>query len=334
MMGIRSRRRFVRGSLALAGLGLLTGCGMPFPPGAQRPRLYRIGFLAYGSPSFAAPWRDAFCEGLLGLGYVEGENFVLEERYANGDAALLPGLAAELVAAEVEVILTGGTPAIQAVKNATSTIPVVFGVSGDPVTRGFVASLARPGGNITGLTQEGGQESAKRLELLKEAFPPLTRVAVLWDQSVALGFQQTAAAAQTLGLQVLSLELNAPNLLASVLATALTGQANGLAVQGAAAFPPLAQQIVGFALQNRLPAMYATADFVAAGALLTYTTNFPTQFRRAATYVDKILKGAKPADLPVETPTRWDFVVNLKTAGALGLTIPQSVLDQATQIIR
>jgi putative ABC transport system substrate-binding protein len=281
-----------------------------------------------------APNLEAFRRGLHELGYVEGQDIAIDVRYADRSEERLPALAAELTRAEVDVLVTSSTPAIQAARQATATIPTVFATSGDPVARGFVASLARPGGNVTGLTQEGGQESAKRLDLLKQAVPTISRVAIVWNQSVADGFRQTHAAAQALGLQPLSLEVADPNDLPSVLATAVTGHADGLSVQGAVALGAHARQIVEFAGQHRLPAMYATADFVREGGLLVYTTNFPAQFHPAATFVAKILQGAKPADLPVERPTKYDFVVDVKTAQALGLTIPQSVLAHVTELIQ
>ena len=330
-----SRRRFVQRSLALGSLGLLAGCGVPLTPWAKSPRLYRLGYLGLLTAEAAAPNLDAFRAGLRELRYVEGHTHTLEVRMAEGRAERLGELAANLVRAELDVLVTSGTEAIRAAMQATTTIPIVFAASGDPVARGFVASLARPGGNVTGITQEGGEESAKRLELLKEAFPTITRVAVLWNQAVALGFRQSEVAAQALGLQVLSLEVRDPDDLDRVLAAADEGRADGLAVHGAAAFSGArARRIMEFARQNRLPAIYATTEFAQTGGLLTYAPNIPAQFRRAATHVDKILKGAKPADLPVEGPTKWDFVVNFRTAQSLGLMIPQSVLQRATEVIQ
>jgi putative tryptophan/tyrosine transport system substrate-binding protein len=223
-----SRRRFVQRSLTLAGLGLLTGCNVPLSPWAGSPRLYRLGYLGLLTAEGAAPNLDAFREGFRELGYVEGQTHTLELRLADGRPERLGELAANLVRAELDVLLTSGTEAIRAAMQATKTIPIVFAASGDPVARGFVASLARPGGNVTGITQEGGEESAKRLELLKEAFPTIARVAVLWNQAVAHGFGQTQAAAQTLGLQVLSLEVQDPDDLERVLAQAAGGRADGL----------------------------------------------------------------------------------------------------------
>jgi len=336
-MGSRvlARRRFLQCGLAAVGVGLLTGCNVALNPWARSPRVYRVGYLGLDAVEASTPNFEAFREGLRELGYVEGRTHTLEVRRADGRAERLPELAADLVRAEPDVLVTGSTDAIRAAMQATTMIPIVFGASGDPVARGFVASLARPGGNVTGITQEGGEESAKRLELLKEAFPTIARVAVLWNQSVAPGFRQSEVAAQALGLQVLSLEVRDPDDLDHVLATAAEGRADSLSVQGAAAFTGLrALQIVEFARQNRIPAIHATTELARAGGLLTYAPNFPAQFRRAATYVDKILKGAKPADLPVEGPTKWDFVINLRTAQSLGLTIPQSILQRATEIVQ
>lgn len=329
-----SRRRLVCGGLALTGLGLLSGCGVPLTSSSQRSRLSRIGFLGPNTVEVSGPYLEALRQGLAELGYIEGQTIAIQARYADSNAERLPALATELVSDGVDVIVTSSTAAIQATKQATTTIPIVFATSGDPVARGFVASLARPGGNVTGLTQEGGEESAKRLDLLTQAFPTISRVAILWDQSVADAFGQARNAAQVKGLQGLSLEVPDPNALKSVLATAMTQYADGLTVQGAVTFGGHSRQIVEFANQNRLPAIYATSNFVQAGGLLIYTANFPAQFHRAATYVDKILKGASPANLPVERPVKYDFIVNLKTAQAAGLTIPDSVLERATEIVR
>jgi putative tryptophan/tyrosine transport system substrate-binding protein len=330
-----SRRRFVQTGLALAGLGLLTGCGVPLNPWGRSPRVYRVGFLGLNTAEAGATNFEAFREGMRDLGYVEGQAYTIDRRWAEGRVERLPELAAELVRAEPDVIVAGNTDTIRAAIQATTTIPIVFPSSGDPVARGFVASLARPGGNVTGITQEGGQESTKRLELLTSAFPTVSRVGVLWTQSVVLGFRQAQATAEAIGRQVVSLEVKDPHDLGSVLSTAITEHVDGLSVQGSALFEgPPAEQIVEFANRQRLPAIYGTTVFVRTGGLLVYAPNFPSQYRRAATYVDKILKGARPADLPVEGPTRYDFVVNLRTAQALGLTIPQSVLAQATELIQ
>jgi ABC-type uncharacterized transport system substrate-binding protein len=258
----RSRRQLLGGGLAVAGIGLLAGCGFPFGSAAQPARLRRIGLLATGTATSQVPNVEAFRQGLRELGYVEGRNVTLEQRNADGWEDRLPELAAELIRLEVDLIVTGGAIAIHATGQATTSIPIVFAATADPVADGLVASLAKPGGNITGLTSYAGEEHAKGLELLNEVVPGLSRVGVLWDRSGLRAFGATQAAARRLGVQVI-----------------------------------------------------------------------PQSYRRAATYVAKILEGARPADRPVQLPTTFDFVVNLKTAQALGLTIPPGVLAQATQII-
>lgn len=235
------------------------------------------------------------------------------------------------------MIVCAATPAIRALGQATTTIPVVFATGpADPVAEGLVASLARPGGNMTGLTLYAGEEHAKRMQLFKEAIPSLVRVAVLWSQAGAgvSYLRETEAAARTLGVQVLPLELKSPDELESTLAGATAGQAHGLVVTGGPVFSFLAPRIVAWAAEHRLPAMYAISSFAEPGGLMVYAANVLENWRRAATYVDKILKGARPGDLPVEKPTTFDFVVNLKTAQTLGLTLPPSVLQQATEVIR
>lgn len=334
-MNRHSRRQFVRRTVALAGLGLLTGCSLPFIPSAQRARLYRVGCLLPQAPTQVASTLGAFRQGLGEQGYSEGENIALEVRYAEGRPERLPELAGELASLEVHVILTGSNDAIRAARQATATIPIVFAVAGDPVAEGFVASLARPGGNATGLTQSAGEESAKRLELLKEAVPGMSRVGVLWNQSTAVSFRDTEVAARALGVEVLTLELRGPDDLDTVLAAATAGHADGLIGVGAALVATLAPQIVDFAARYRLPGMYAhTVTFPQRGGLMAYGPDLFDNYRRAATYVDKILKGANPADIPVERPSKFDFVINLRTAQSLGLIMPQSVLAQATEIIQ
>jgi len=316
------------------GVTLLAGCGFPFGPAAPSARLRRIGLLATGTATSQVPNVEAFRQGLRELGYVDGRDVTLEQRNADGWEERLPELAAELVRLEVDVIVTGGVVAIQAAGQATTSIPIVFAVTGDPVAEGLVASLAKPGGNTTGLTSYAGEEQSKGLELLKEVVPGLSRVGVLWDRSGLRAFRATEAAAQRLGVQVLSLELRRPDELDTVLAVATTDGADGLKVQGGAALGFLAPRIVEFAARHRLPAMYATSPNANVGGLMMYGVNIPQNYRRAATYVDKILKGTRPADLPVQLPTTFDFVINLKTAQTLGLTIPPSVLKQATEIIQ
>jgi putative ABC transport system substrate-binding protein len=267
------------------------------------------------------------------LGYVEGQNITFEVRYANGSEEPLPALAAELVGLNLDLIVPASDAAIRAAMLSTSTIPIVFPTASYPVANGYVASLARPGGNATGLSPETGQETGKRLELLKEAVPGVSNVAVLWDPNTEPSFRQAEAAAPILGVQILSLELQDSANLDDVLGTAI-GRADSLAPLGGPFFLPLVPQIVAFAARNALPAIYTARTYVAAGGLIMYGQDITASFKRAATYVDKILKGAKPADLPVEQPTTFDFVINLRTAKALGLSIPQLVLMQATEVIQ
>jgi putative tryptophan/tyrosine transport system substrate-binding protein len=333
---MRARRHFLRVSVALAGLGLLSGCGIPFGPAVKPARLHRIGFLSGNSATSSGSLANvaALRQGLQELGYVEGQNVAIEQRNADGLEEHYPLLAAELVRLDVDVIVTGGSAVIRAAGQATATIPIVFAATGDPVEGGLVASLARPGGNITGLTTNFGEEHLKRLELLKEAVPGLSRVAVLWNQSAVRTFSEIEMAAQQLGIRVMSLEVRSPDDLDMVLAVATPQRVDGLMAVGGPVFGFLTPRIAEFAVRHRLPSMYSNPPSIEAGGLMTYAANIPQNYRRAATYVDKIFKGAKPADLPVQQPTAYDFVINLKTAQAIGLTIPRSVLQQATQVIQ
>jgi putative tryptophan/tyrosine transport system substrate-binding protein len=333
-LGLVSRRGFLRGCLAAAGAGLHAGCGIPFGPAAKPARLHRIGFVRSGSGTLSGPNLAAFRQGMGELGYVEGQHFVLEERYADGRDEGVLELAEELTRLDVDIIVTGGVSAIRAVQRATSSIPIVFANTGDPVAEGLVASLARPGGNTTGVTSSAGEEHAKRLELLKETVPGLSRVAALWDQSLVGNIRETEAAAQKVGVQLLPLELPNADGIDAALAGAIVGRADGLVVTGGPVLGLVTPRIAAWATEHRMPAMYSSSPSIEAGGLLTYNANNFENYRRAASYVDKILKGARPADLPVEQPTKFDFIINLKTAQALGLTIPQSILQQATGIIQ
>jgi len=331
-----NRRRFLQGTLALAGLGLLSGCGVPLRPSASPARIPKVGWLEAGTPASSEPNLEAFRRGLRELGYVEGQNIGIELRYADGREERLPELTNELVRDQVDVILTSAAGAVRAAMQATTTLPIIFTSVQDPVGQGFVASLARPGGNVTGLATGAGQEThGKRLQLLKEALPSMSRVAVLWTRNQDPNFlRQTESAAQALGVQVLSLELRSPDDLDATIASAATGRADALLVLPDITLVAHAMEITDLATRNRLPAMYPSSPYALAGGLLTYAANLVENYRRAATYLDKILKGAKPADLPVEQPMTFDFLINLKTAQALGLTIPQSVLMQATEVIQ
>jgi putative ABC transport system substrate-binding protein len=265
---------------------------------------------------------------------VEGQNVSIEPRYAEDRYERLPAVAAELVRLEVDVLVTEGIAA-RAAKEATSTIPIVMATVGDPVGSGLVASLAQPGGNATGFVLTSPGLSAKRLDLLKEAVPGLSRVAALWDPTVGpASLSDTQAAAHSLGLELHVLEIRSPADLAGAFEVARSVQAHGLISLGGNLLINARRRIVDFAAAQRLPAMFPQREYTDDGGLLAYGPTVVNNYQRAAAYVDRILKGAKPADLPVEQPTRFDFVVNLKAARALGLTIPPSILLQATEVIQ
>jgi putative ABC transport system substrate-binding protein len=333
----RTRRHFLRGSLALAGLGLLAGCGVLSSPVRQPAGVPRIGYLTSDRSASSDPFSDAFRQGLRELGYVEGENLTIEWRFAER-VDLLPDLAAELVRLPVAVIVAAGAQAITAARDATDTIPIVMPVIGDPVRQGFVASLARPGDNITGLSSQSASElAAKRLQLLKETVPETTRVAVLWNSgnsAKVVEFTETERAAKALGVALQSVEVRGPHELDRAFGAAVSGQAEALSTFTDPLTLAHATRIADFARLSRLPSVFEVRPFVTAGGLIAYGPDTTDMYRRAATYTDRILKGANPADLPVEQPTRFDFVINLKTAQALGLTITQSVLQQATELIQ
>ena len=298
----------------------------------QPPKVPRIGFL---SAALVEPFREAFRQGLREQGYVDGQNIAIEWRHSEGKVEGLPALATELVRLKVDVIVTGGTPALLAAKDATGTIPIVLCI-GDPVREGFVASLGRPGGNITGLASISTDLAGKRLELLKETVSGLTRAGVLWDaadQGSAAEFKETEAAAQVLGVQVQSLAVRSPKDFETAFKAATGGRAQGLIVLQGALIRPHGTRIVGLAMKSRLPTMFADGRHVESGGLMSYAPNYADLFRRAAILVDKILKGAKPADLPVEQPTKFELVINLKTAKSLGLKVPQSILVRADTVI-
>lgn len=329
------RRRLLQGGLALAGVGLLAGCGLPPVRSLWGRGPRRIGYLVGGSLTSAAEYLAAFRAGLAELGYVEGQDIILEARYADGQADALPTLAAELVALPVDVILTGGPVAIGPALQATRTIPIVSANAIDPVANGFVASMARPGGNLTGLTALLVDEEAKRLQLLSEVAPGMARVAILWPSAQGARFRQIENAAPALGLQILSLMVDRTADFDVALTRAIGWRADGFIVIGAGGiFGPLVPRIVEVTIQNRWPLMSATSFDARVGALLSYGANVPDLFRRAATYVDKILRGANPADMPIERASKLEFLVNLKTAQAIGLTVPNSILEQATEVIQ
>ncbi len=309
---------------------------------AQPPtHVHRIGYLSSMSPlPEFVPQVEAFRQGLRELGYVEGQNLVIEYRYAEESAERLRELAAELVQLPVEVMVaTGGAPAIRAAQHATRTIPIVMGGTGDAVAAGFVASLAHPGGNITGLSDLSTELPAKRLELLQETVPQSTRIAVLANPALpyyGTWMHNLTVAAQALHLHLHVVELRRMEEVDTALAALPHAGVEALLVLGAPTLIDrrLRGRIVDFAAQSRLPAMYSWREDVLAGGLMSYGLSALDQHRRIATYVGKILKGAKPADLPVEQPMQFEFVINLKTAKALGLTIPPTILFQANEVIR
>ncbi len=321
-------------------IGSLVGSLLAAPLAAetqQAGKVYRIGVLEPTSMALNAANLDAFRKGLRELGYVEGRNMMIEYRSADGRSERFPDLAAELVRLKVDVILTRGTPAVMAAKNATGTIPVVMAASGDPVLSGVVSSLARPGGNVTGLSAVVVEVSGKRLELIREVAPGVSRVAALFNMSNpndALQWKETETAAPTLRVQLQLLDVRKPGDFAGAFDAAVKGRAGALFVGLDALTWANHRPIVELAAKHRLPAIYGGREFVNAGGLIAYGVSYPHLYRRAASYVDKILKGAKPADLPIEQPTKFELVINIKTAKALGLTIPQSLLGRADEVIQ
>jgi putative ABC transport system substrate-binding protein len=330
-----NRRTFLvagaRLGASVGGLALLSGCDRPSSTEARRARIPRIGFLLTAGSTQNL---DAFREGLRQLGWIEGQNIGFEVR--EGDANALAAFGVALVDLPVDVIVTGGSTPALAIKRATSTIPLVMAGVQEPVSLGLVASLAHPGGNVTGLSRLTTQLAAKRLELLKEVVPGLARVAVIWDSSpgAALNLSETQAAAQELGLQVqaLAVKSSAADELEAAFAAASRDRAQALIFHGAL-FQANRARIAVLASSARIPSMHADRGYVQAGGLMSYGENLPDLYLRAAAYVDKILRGAKPADLPVEQPTKFELVVNLKTAQTLGLTIPPSIASRVTEWI-
>ena len=303
----------------------------------QTGKVPRIGFLGGASASFYAARTNAFRQGLNELGYTEGKNIVIEYRYAEGKFDRLPNLAAELVGLKLDVIVAVPTPSVLAAQKASATTPIVFASVADPVASGLVTSLARPGGNITGLTILNPELSGKRLELLKEAIPNVIRVAALWNPAnpaQELVWKEIQAAAQELRLRLQSLEVRSANDFDIAFEAALRERAQALIPSPEPLINTQLKRIVEFAAKNRLPAMYGGPEVVDAGGLMSYAPNYTEQYRRAAVYVVKILKGTKPADLPVEQPTKFEFVINLKTAKQIGLTIPPNVLARADRVIK
>ena len=321
---------------------VLTLCAMLFalcfPAQAQQPtKIPRIGYLIGLSPAGFAVRLDAFRQGLRELGYVEGKNIVIEWRSSEGKTDRLPGLAAELVRLKVDVIVSTGPPGTRATKEATSTIPIVMSNDNDPVGNGFVASLARPGGNITGLATLYPEISGKRLELLKEIVPKLSRVAVFGTSTFsgsAQRIREIKLAAGAFKVQLQYVDVLDPKDIETAFQAARKGRADAVLALGGAVLNSQQAQTAELAIKSRLPAIYERREYVEAGGLMSYGVSITDLSRRAATYVDKILKGAKPADLPVEQPKKFEFIINLKAAKQIGLTIPPNVLVRADKVIR
>jgi putative ABC transport system substrate-binding protein len=321
-------------------LWLLTAVALTIAPyaHAQQPtKIPRIGFQLDSPVSAVASRIEGFRQGLRELGYIEGKNIIIEWRSSEGNFERRGELAAELVRLKVDVIVTAGPTVTRIVKEATSTIPIVMGQDTDPVGSGFIASLSRPGGNITGLAALAPEMSGKQLEILKDILPKLSRVAVIGNSTNpgdAQALRETVLAAGAFEVYLRYLDVQDAKDIEPMFRAAAKGRADAVLVLGNPVLNNNRHQVVDLARRQRLPAAYARPEYVEAGGLMTYGTNYPELFRRAATYVDKILKGAKPADLPVEQPTKFEFIVNLKAAKQIGLTIPPSVLRRADRVIR
>jgi putative tryptophan/tyrosine transport system substrate-binding protein len=321
------------GLVAILAVSLATPLAVP---AQERTKVWRIGFLQTG-PATGTRYRDVFQHGLRELGYLEGQNVVIESRYAEGKLDRLDGLAGELVRSKVDVIVTTGTQTTVAAKRATSVTPIVMALSGDAVGTGLIASLARPGGNVTGLTYIAPELAGKRLEVLKELVPLLSRVAVLWnpeDPPRRLEYKEAESAARTLGLVLQSVEIRHADEIDGAFAAMARRRPEALVVFNDPLTNVSRRPIVGAAARSGLPVMSGLREFAESGALASYGPSFSELVRRAATFVDKIFKGAKPAGLPVEQPTKFELVINLKTAKTLGLAIPPSLLLRADELIQ
>ena len=321
------RRTFIGAAAALLGTALAAE--------AQPATPRRIGFLGNASATAVSPQNEAFRRSLRELGWIEGQNVTIEYRWLEGDPERLPGLVAELVHAKVDVIVLSGTPAIRAAQKATRTIPVVFVVLTDPVTLGLVPSLAHPGGNMTGMASQFEELIAKQLQLLKEAVPNLSRVGLLHQSGVPLAVLAAAeTAARSLGLTARALNVAGVAEFENAFKLARSERAGAILVLPSPYFDAQRARLIALAAQYRLPAFYEFRNYVKDGGLMSYGPSINEMFARSATYVDRILKGAKPGDLAIERPTRFELVINLKTAAALGLTVPQSLLQRADEVIQ
>ena len=318
---------------------LLSGAAASWPLAAraqQEPAVARIGLLSPFSPATAAAWHKAFLQGLRDLGWVEGKNIRIEYRYANGGEDRLPDLATELVRLKLDVIVTTVNTDTLAAKNATSTIPIVMASAGDPVGGRLVKSLARPGGNITGLSQIAPDLAGKRLQLLKEIIPRLTRVAVLWNPqgtTSPIAWKEIQRPAQELSVKLQSLPITGPNDFDKAFEDATRAHVDALIIMPDPFFAANMVRLANLAAKSRIPSMFHLREYAEHGGVIVYGVDRTNQFRRAATYVDRILKGTAPADLPVEQPTRFELVINLKAAKALGLDIPPTLLARADEVI-
>jgi putative ABC transport system substrate-binding protein len=331
-----SRRGFVVGA-GSAGLGLLAGCGR-LPWQAEQPaKVYRLGYLTPTTTAVDAPQFARLEQGLRDLGWIAGQNLTVERRLAEGQLERLPTLAAELVQLQPDVIVTSSELASRAMKSVTSTLPIVFASHGDPVGSQTVASLAHPGGNITGVSQMAPELAGKRLELLKQAVPTAARVGAIWNTGVpamARENGETLVSAEALGIELQSLGVRTPEDLDGAFQAAVEGRLDAVVVIVDPLLAGSRDRLVELSTKSGLPTISGDATFAAAGGLMSYGPNLARQAERAAYYVDRILKGAKPADLPVEQPMTFDFVVNLKTAQALGISFPNEILLQVTEVIQ
>lgn len=333
-MNRHTRRHFLQGGLAVGSLAVLSGCGaLPIP--GREPKVPHIGWLIFGSPPYGSPFEETVLRGLEQLGYAEGRNLAIDYRYAEGRPDRLPTLAAELVGLNPDLIIAIGTDVALAAQRATQTVPVVMGSSLDPVRAGLASSLARPGGNVTGVSYLVDRLNPKRLELLKQAVPGATRAAVLWNPNHPDGeLQELEEAGRAQAVRVESVQVPTAAALDGALAAVASDRPDALVVVPSRSMTFVFGQISEFSARQRLPVVSGWREFAQAGALLTYGPDRFEAIEYCAAYVDRILRGARPADLPIVQPTKFDFVINLNTAETLGLTIPSSVLAQATEIIQ